>query len=55
MLSISLGQDHDNPTYMEALSGRNIAHVRRYKGKQEYSTAVILLRCIKFNVDDVAS
>ena len=55
MLSRSLGQDRDNPTYMEALSGRNIDHVRRSKGQQEYSTAVISLGCIKWNIDDVSS
>ena len=55
MLSISLGQDHDNPKYMEALSGRNIAHVRRSEGRQEDSTAIPSLVYIKWNVDDVES
>ena len=40
---------------MESLSGRNIAHVRRSERQQKYSTAVIYLGCIKWNVDDVAS
>ena len=43
MLSISLVQNPDNKTYMEALSGRNISHVRRSEGKGGYSTAVISL------------
>ena len=55
MLSIYLGQGPDTPTYMEALSGRNISHVRRSEGKQEDSTAVLSLGCIKWNIDDVAS
>ena len=41
MLPISLGQDHDNPMNMEALSGRNNAHVRCCEGKQEDYTAVL--------------
>ena len=36
-------QDPETPTYMEALSGRNIAHVRRSEGKRGYYTAVISL------------
>ena len=34
MPPIYLGQYPDTPTYMDALSGRNIAHVRRTKGQQ---------------------
>ena len=55
MLPISLGQDYDTPTYMEALSGSNIAHMRHSKGQQECSTAVLSLGCIKWNIDDTTS
>ena len=55
ILSIYLGQDADTPTNMEALSGKNIYHLRRSEGYQEYSTAVLYLGCIKWNIDDVAS
>ena len=55
MLSRFLGQDPDTPMSMEALSGRNISHVIRSEGQQEYSTAVISLGCIKWNIGDVAS
>ena len=55
MVSISLVQNQDAKKYMEALSGRNIAHVRRSEGKRGYSTAVISLGCIKWNIDDVVS
>ena len=55
MLSISMGQDPDIPTYMEALSGTHIAHVRRSEGKQEDYTVVLSLDGIKWNIDDVAS
>ena len=50
-----MGQDPGTPTYMEALSGRNILHARRSKGQQEDSTAVLFLGCIKWNIDDVSS
>ena len=40
MLQISLGQDPDTSTYIDAKSGGNIAHMSSSKGKQEYSTAV---------------
>ena len=43
MLPISLGQDPDTPTYMEALSGRSIYHVRRSEGQQEDSAEVLSL------------
>ena len=55
MLPRSLGKDPDTPTYMEALSGINIAHVRHSERQQEDSTAVIYLGCIKCNIDNVAS
>ena len=55
MLSRYLGQDPDTTTYMEALSGSNIAYVRRSEGQQEDSTAVLSLFSIKWNIDDVAS
>ena len=54
MISISLDQDPDTPMYMEALSGRNIAHVRRSEVQQEDSTEVFSLGCIKWNIYDVA-
>ena len=47
MFSIYMGQDPNNPTYMESLSGRNISHVRRSKGTHEDSTEVLSLGCIK--------
>ena len=50
-----MGQDPGTPTYMEALSGRNISHVRRSKGQQEDSIAVLSLGCINWNIDYVAS
>ena len=40
---------------MESLSGGNLAHVRRSEGQQEYSTEVISLDLIKWNIDDVSS
>ena len=55
MPSRSLGQDLDTPTYMEALSGRNIARMRRSEGHNEDSTAVLSLGCINWNIDDVTS
>ena len=55
ILSRYLGQDPDTTTYMEALSGRNIAHVRRSEGQQEDSTEVLSLGCIKLNIDDAES
>ena len=55
MLSRSLEQDPDTPTYTKALPGRNIAHVRRSEGQQEGSTAVLSLGFIKWNIDDVES
>ena len=55
MLSISVCQDTDNQTYMEALSGRKIVHVRHSEGQQEDFTAVIYLGFIKWNIDDVTS
>ena len=54
MIPISLGQDNDTPTYIEALSSINISHVRRSKGQQENSTAVLSLGYIKCNIDDVS-
>ena len=48
-------QDPYTPTYMDALSGRNIFHVIRSKGQQEYYTAVLSLGFIKWNIDDVES
>ena len=55
MLPISLEQDTDTTTYMEVLSGSNIAYVRRSKGQQEDSTSLISLGYIKWNIDDVSS
>ena len=55
MLSRYLGKDPDTPTYMEALSGRNIYHMRHFEGQQEYSTAFLSLGCIKWNIDDGSS
>ena len=55
MLSISLGQDPDTPTYMEALLGINIDYVRRSKGQQGDFTAVLSLGCIRWNIDDVVT
>ena len=55
MLPISLGQDPDTLTYMEALSGRNIAYMRRSEGQQEDYIAFISLVCIKWNIYDVPS
>ena len=43
MLSRYLGQDPDTPTYTEALSGRNISHVRRSGGQKEDSIVVLSL------------
>ena len=34
MIKISLVQDPGTPTYMEALSGRNISCVKRSEGQQ---------------------
>ena len=51
---ISVGYDTDNPMFMEALSGRNIYHLRRSEGQQEYSKAVLYLNSIKWNIYDVA-
>ena len=48
-------RDQGTPMYMEALSGSTIAHVKRSKGKQEGSTAVLFLGCITWNIDDVSS
>ena len=53
ILSRSPVQDPDTTTYMEALSGKNIFHVRHSEGQQEDSTAVLSLGCIKWNIDDV--
>ena len=55
MLSRFLVQDPDTPTYMKALSGINISHVRRSEGQQEDSTAVFSLGCINCNIDNVLS
>ena len=41
MPSRYLGQDTYTPTYMEALSGRNIAHARCSKDQKDDSAAVI--------------
>ena len=50
-----LHMDLDTPTYMEALSIRNIYHVRRSEGQHEGSIAVISLGGIKWNIGDVES
>ena len=55
ILPRSLGQDTDTKKYTEGISGRRISHVRHSKGKQEDSTVVISLGCIKWNISDVAS
>ena len=54
MITRSLVQGSDTPTYMEALSGSNISHMNRSKGHQEDSTTVISLGCINWNIDDIA-
>ena len=51
----NLMQDPDTPTHMEALSGRNISHVRRSEGQLVDSTSGLSLGCIKWNIDDVSS
>ena len=51
ILPRSLGLDPDTPSYMKELSGSNISHVRHSKGQKEYSTAVISLGCINWNID----
>ena len=50
-----MGQDTDTLTYMEALSGRNISHVRSSEGQREDSTEVLSLVLQKWNIDYVAS
>ena len=55
MLSISMGQDPDTPTYMKILKVGNISHVRLSERQKEDSTAVISLGCINWNIYDVAS
>ena len=55
MLPRYLGQYHDNPTYMEELSGTNFSYVRRSEGKHEDSIEVLSLGFIRCNVDGVLS
>ena len=55
MLKRYLVQDPKTPTYMDALPGRKISHVRRPKGQNEDSTEVLSLGRIKWNIEDVAS
>ena len=55
MIPRSLGQDPDTPTYIYEISGINIPHVRRSERQQEYSTEVISLGFIKWNIDDIES
>ena len=49
-----MGQYPDTPTYMEALSGKIVFYVSHYKRHQEDYTALILMVCIDWNIDDVA-
>ena len=55
MLPRYLGQDLDTPTYIDALSGRNLSCLRRSEGQHGYSKAVLSLLLIKWNVDDFQS
>ena len=55
ILSRSLGQNYDTPTYMEVLSGREYFPCEDFRKATETSTPVHELCCTKLNIENVES